>query len=913
MYVDTRRYIHSESEGRQIHNVPANMDRVPANMVRDPTRFGYASMRARDHQEKIETNENIQATEKRQKTLFLSSYLEEFGNSVQCASNKEVNELLGFKDHYTANDVLLESIGKNVLEISKNKDKCDRLRIRASRALAGRDNDTYLQSGVAVLWAADSTTNINDTVDNSQPLFPTSSNISLHMRTVQISEQETKEKIKRKGLLRFYGIPRKFESCLVYSRVTDRVIKIAATAFLNAMLVVSETSKAFLKNRSAAVLIDSSASVLNAIENPDDEQSFKDAAMLYGKTGERDSFVEFQFPGEKQEYEMTVEDQGEKAEEILKQLKSCFLEGVEITAESFISEFKPEGEEEDSEEEDGEEENGEITAESFISELKPEGEEEDSEEVDGDEENGEKKGDEEKTLKSYYMWNFRSLHRQEKAEAEGENDKSFEIPQTSECSPITKLVHFVWLLQHAILSLEGLAGDDSKKNPQKEDTQMWLDFFKSCDGTGKLNGNKIIAEVACRLCIVKYEATQFLKHECDWKSHFKWNSGSSRNLKRPYISMHDKTTPIIKVTHNPVESEHVRDDGVFEEFKIFHSSEEEVSQTKSPSKIEDFPERQRRDAVWSDALRELGITGDKLYCFTRQMAGVVGDDLEGIIRLDDNSMQQSTKMARELRREQIRAETSFQHQVMQVVIAGIVKDSNLSMNFTDSGSNQNGGDGEENNICVVSPTTVEAVRELTSGMSNLPFFAAGREVEKFIKSKSQQTMKMSELFDQLRTILENNANLNMMDTEKGMGDSQTTASLDYLVQPRVAYVIRLKNEAFAGIRTAFDRFRAEFRNFRDEQGAYGMRTPMAYEMIEGTDGELSNAFAAFAGHTMAHSRLFSSSAGSYISASAARANTMEMRMVLHRLVAAAVRYVRSYPRVPVSIDSRMEVNILFNR
>ena len=102
----------------------------------------------------------------------------------------------------------------------------------------------------------------------------------------------------------------------------------------------------------------------------------------------------------------------------------------------------------------------------------------------------------------------------------------------------------------------------------------------------------------------------------------------------------------------------------------------------------------------------------------------------------------------------------------------------------------------------------------------------------------------------------------------------------------------------AAVRSAFDKFRVEFRNYRAEQGASGMRTPTAYEMIEGPDSELTNAFASLAGHTMAHSRLFSSATSAYIGVAAARANVLEMRAVLHRLVGASVRYVAMHPATP---------------
>ena len=88
-----------------------------------------------------------------------------------------------------------------------------------------------------------------------------------------------------------------------------------------------------------------------------------------------------------------------------------------------------------------------------------------------------------------------------------------------------------------------------------------------------------------------------------------------------------------------------------------------------------------------------------------------------------------------------------------------------------------------------------------------------------------------------------------------------SASLEFLSAPRNSLLVRYKPEALAAIRRAFDFFQGEMARLGGHQ-----RKVTAYELIEGRDEALCQEFAAFCGHMLVHSRMFSTSNAMYISA-----------------------------------------------
>ena len=68
----------------------------------------------------------------------------------------------------------------------------------------------------------------------------------------------------------------------------------------------------------------------------------------------------------------------------------------------------------------------------------------------------------------------------------------------------------------------------------------------------------------------------------------------------------------------------------------------------------------RRSAVWSDVLRELAISGDRLYSFLQTLAGIVHEDVQAIIKLEDPIVEGNQKALQAQRMEMQKQALAFQ-------------------------------------------------------------------------------------------------------------------------------------------------------------------------------------------------------------------------------------------------------------
>ena len=291
--------------------------------------------------------------------------------------------------------------------------------------------------------------------------------------------------------------------------------------------------------------------------------------------------------------------------------------------------------------------------------------------------------------------------------------------------------------------------------------------------------------------------------------------------------------------------------------------------------ISDSEARERRMSVWADAMRELSIAGDPLYAFVRQMAGEMHDDIHAIVRLEDRGMDLATKQRREQRREMLRVEMNFQNRVMETLLGAVLKDTKLRLDVQDPSSSA----GQiANRTVVVNAETLSRLDELKAGQSGLPFFQANQELERTLEKIKDQPMTLSALLEDVRSMLQKSTGQRLRMEDQGVGE-QGAASMDYLMQPRVSYVIRMTNQSFAAIRDAYDIFVREWQNTLG-----GRRPPSAYALIEGGNHMLTNDFARLAAYCMARSRMNASNSSAYLSLSAAKANVVQLRMQLKRLV-----------------------------
>ena len=131
--------------------------------------------------------------------------------------------------------------------------------------------------------------------------------------------------------------------------------------------------------------------------------------------------------------------------------------------------------------------------------------------------------------------------------------------------------------------------------------------------------------------------------------------------------------------------------------------------------------------------------------------------------------------------------------------------------------------------------------------------------------------------------------------QKGMLDSLNQSSAEG-VRSSLEYLSRPRNSYLVRLKPeGFAAIKVAYSIFCTEwriKFDAGMRRPSAWELVEGVDMHLTSAFAEFAAHKLAHARMFGSSHAGYLGATPAKANAIPLRMALHKLTTRAAEYVQ---------------------
>jgi hypothetical protein len=316
--------------------------------------------------------------------------------------------------------------------------------------------------------------------------------------------------------------------------------------------------------------------------------------------------------------------------------------------------------------------------------------------------------------------------------------------------------------------------------------------------------------------------------------------------------------------------------------ELLERGRQTYSNTKPKSDIE---ERERRNAIWADSLRELDISGDKFYRFLKDVAGTLHEDVTALIDLEDRSMEQNQRIYREQRRETLRHINSFSQRVMDTVISSVFRQSKLradldaasSENPTKPPDATNTTDDLINSVVVVSEESVQKVRELADGTSGLGFLEANQALQQFLLSQQAKPMSLRELLVGMRGVLDTYRDY-AIDSLQNNQTQSGRASLEYLANPRNSYVVRIKNETFAAIRSAYLLLRRQL----IDTGLSYSKLPSAYDCIEGDSYEVCNQFAQLVAYQLGHSRAFSSAASVYLGATPAKMNLAMLNISLNK-------------------------------
>ena len=306
----------------------------------------------------------------------------------------------------------------------------------------------------------------------------------------------------------------------------------------------------------------------------------------------------------------------------------------------------------------------------------------------------------------------------------------------------------------------------------------------------------------------------------------------------------------------------------------------------------DKAQREQRNAIWSDAHREMIVSGDRLYAFIRVMAGTLNEEVSAAIHVEDRSLDAAQNEYRKQRSELIRQQRIFSQRVINEFLTSVFRSSNIKIDL----SLKKPETSFEEQLIVVNEESIEEVRKLSETTSN-GFLSTNVDMLRAFENLKGNPTSLSDFVNKVQTIL-HTQNLQAQAQLARTQYQRDQSSLEYLSEPRNSFVIRLKNEAFAAIRRAFHEFKNEWAARR-----IPMTPPRAWELVEGGTDDLTDAFAQYAAYLWSNSRLFSSSTAAFIGVTPAKINLIVLRTALEKLVRRAINYKRTPNAKPIPVPT----------
>jgi hypothetical protein len=322
-----------------------------------------------------------------------------------------------------------------------------------------------------------------------------------------------------------------------------------------------------------------------------------------------------------------------------------------------------------------------------------------------------------------------------------------------------------------------------------------------------------------------------------------------------------------------------------------NEAQDDASRTASTSGID------RRDGLWTEMLRSIAISGDRLWAFVRFYSGVLGDDVNAIITQADQQMLEATKSLQEQRLAITKRVSDAQAKLVETLVSGMIRESKLVLDK----SNIDGMD----ELVVIDAEAKKQMRELASGESGRPFFEANvalRNMANDDRNASKTTLgeilnSVAKVGEQLQHSLE----------EQLEQPGFAGASLTELSQPSNSYFVSFRTDAIAAVRTAHEKLNVEL-----SLAGSGRRISL-WELVEGGCEPLTHRFAELCGHVLVQTRSATGSSALYVSQWAISTNAMQARIALQRCTNMAIAYIRSV-NVPDPLNETTDaMEILVNR
>jgi len=299
--------------------------------------------------------------------------------------------------------------------------------------------------------------------------------------------------------------------------------------------------------------------------------------------------------------------------------------------------------------------------------------------------------------------------------------------------------------------------------------------------------------------------------------------------------------------------------------------------------------RDRRASVWSDALREVAISGDRLYRFVTTLTGAIGEAADSAVSWEDEDLKTLSKEAVTRQKALVERVSRFQTKLVESVVGSTLKGSKLQLDVRD----QPGKDGA---LVVLSSDVKDSIRQITDGEAGHGFFEASVELNN-IMGRASKPMTISDIVRNLQ-----NVSAEYHDQiAAGMAPS-APASYQRVVEPRNSFMLHLKPDTSAAVQKAFDYITSEMR----QCNGYHRHIHM-WEFVEGGDWVMTTRFAELAGLMLQNTRMRSGNFAAYVGTSQLISNGHNIRMQIQRLKTQVCYYLAVHMNRPMflSPDGRM--------
>ena len=294
--------------------------------------------------------------------------------------------------------------------------------------------------------------------------------------------------------------------------------------------------------------------------------------------------------------------------------------------------------------------------------------------------------------------------------------------------------------------------------------------------------------------------------------------------------------------------------------------------------------RDRRQAVWSDALREVAVSGDRLYRFVTQLTGAIGESADSAISWEDEDLKQMAKEANTRQKALSERVARFQTKLVESVVSSTLKASKLQLEVR-GGSSRDGHDGE---LVVLSGEVKDNLRQVMAGEGGHGLFEANVELNDLLGTAARP-MHIGQIVNKLQAVSQEYHD----QVARGITPS-APASYARVVEPRNSFMMHLKPDTSNAIQRAFDYITSEMRHCDGHH-----RHIHLWEFIEGRDWTLVTRFAELVGLMLQNTRMRSGSFAAYVGSAQLISNTQNVRTQLQRLRSQVCMYLSVQHSAPL--------------